>query len=111
MCVPVSTITAELKRIPEKAKRPGSGSAGSYLQHTPLQPPPHDKQNLMSASLPLALLSPYSVLLLWGIKGEVLSVKWMCNHNLSFKVITHTSWLFFMATMTLMSGNDNGQVC
>lgn len=35
----------------------------------------------MSTSLPFSLRTPYSILLLWGSKGEVLSVKWMCNHS------------------------------
>lgn len=35
----------------------------------------------MSTLLPFSSLTPYSILLLWGSKGEVLSVKWMCNHS------------------------------
>ena len=36
----------------------------------------------MSTLVTFSLLTPpYSILLLWGSKGEVLSVKWMCNHS------------------------------
>lgn len=35
----------------------------------------------MSASLPFSLLTPYSILLLWGSRGVILTVKWMRNHS------------------------------
>lgn len=46
----------------------------------PLLSPRHWKTTV-STSLPFSLLTPYSILQLWGSKGEVLSVKWMCNHS------------------------------
>lgn len=38
-------------------------------------------QNSASAFLPFSLLTPYSILLLWGSRGVILTVKWMRNHS------------------------------